>query len=92
MAARKWIAEDGKQFDKKGDVMEYESRTPHINNLKELFGMDEAKAQDVLAYFERSFRVPKARGTRKPTSSSPVPDSATATTSTKSKGKVVVPA
>lgn len=89
MASRKWVAEDGAQFDHKAEVVEYESRTPHINNLKELFNLDDSKAKDVLDYFERSFRVSKKRGPRKPPvvqPPSPVPDSATAATA-KVKGK-----
>lgn len=73
MAERKWVADDGTIFDSKKQVMEYEERTPHLDELMDVHGLQPDKAKDILEYFEKNFRAPKARAKRKPPAPVPPP-------------------
>lgn len=72
MATRKWVAEDGKQFESKAEVDAYEAREPHVKNLLGMVG-DADLAVAVYNYFEKNFRVPVKRAKRAAVAPAPAP-------------------
>lgn len=66
MATRKWVADDGTQFDSKAEVDAYEERTPHINIIAKMVGDDRALAEKIFKHMEGNFRVPKPRKAKTP--------------------------
>lgn len=65
MATRKWVANDGKQFDTKAEVDAWEARKPHLDFLMGMLDGDAGKAEDVYRYFDKHFRVPVKRTPKK---------------------------